>query len=157
MEYVRSEVRKGGITNYFSNEIGIENCLHGSNKSEQNFEFSRGHRKLLMVIVKLVKQNFDENGLDAFIAEIPKPKENKNLDAVRKSQKETKDVSVSTEISTLGITETDSKVLFHENLINLQAKLLKQTVRSLFIHSSAMYEEVSIHNYNCSSDNFYVI
>lgn len=42
LEYFVGEVRKRGITNFFSGKFGIINALQGSNKSEENFEFSRG-------------------------------------------------------------------------------------------------------------------
>lgn len=146
LEYLTTEVRKGGIVKYFHNEYGRKNALQGSTKTEQNFEFSRGHQKLILAIVNLVKKNLNENGVDAFLVKIPKPKKtwkkNKNLHVA--SEKEVKDVSVSTEVSILKETkaETDSKLDFHENLINLQAKLLKQTLQSLYTHSSDMYAEV---------------
>lgn len=142
LEYITIEVRKGGITNYFSNEFGIKNVLHGSNKSEHNFEFRHGHRKSLMIIVKLVKKKLNEKGVDAFIVEVSKPKEYNRKS--QKDMKETKDMSVSTSELDLNLTETYSKASFHENFINLQAKLLIQTVRSLYVHSSDMYDEASI-------------
>lgn len=138
LEYIATEVRKGGIMNYFTNKSGIEDPLYGSSKSEQNFEFSRGHQKLLMVIAKLLKKKLNENGVDAFLVK-PSTKKEKNQDAAIEDVKETKDLSV----STLEFTKYDSKAFVYENIINLQAELLKHAVQSLFIHSSVMYEEVS--------------
>lgn len=143
LEYFTTEVRKGGITNFFT---GSE-ALQGSNKSEENFEFCRGHQKLLMAIVKFVKENLNENGVDAFLVKLPKPKESLNVVAktTNKSRIEIKDAAISTRKDselTLAFTRKDSKEFVHENLIYLQATLLKQTIRSLFTHSSKMYYEV---------------
>lgn len=144
LEYCTTVVRKGGIINYFSNEVGSENALQGSHKSEANFEFSRGHQKLIMAIVKLVKQNLNENGVDAFLVKLPKSMKNRNASTkvITESRKETKDMTVST-LKEKQSTQIDSTCSFHDNLINLQAKLLKQIIQSLFIHTSDMYEEVS--------------
>lgn len=146
-EYFTTEVRKGGIVSFFSNEIGTENALQGTNTCEENFEFSRGHQKLLLRIVKLVKENLNENGVDAFSVKISKPKKMKNLNiatTVDESPYEVKDKFTSTmESEHTGKGSIDS---FHEDVITLQATLLKQTIRSLFIYTSDMYEEVRTQN-----------
>lgn len=150
LEYIATKVRKGGVIHYFSNELGIENALLGSNKSERNFEFSRGHRKLLLVIVELVKQNLNENGVDGFSVKLSKEKldtakiiSKSKSKSQKDKQKEHKSHSVSTSRKSEIASElyhTDCKRFFHE--IDLQAKLLKQTIQSLYIHSRDMYEKV---------------
>lgn len=55
-EYVEAEVRNGGITKFFEGEIAANDVLDGSTKTEENFEIIRGHRKLLMAVVKFVKE-----------------------------------------------------------------------------------------------------
>lgn len=66
LEYMAAQVKKGGITKYFSEQMSLKNALKGSPFSEKNFEFSRGHQKLLMRIVKLVRTTLSEKGVEGF-------------------------------------------------------------------------------------------
>lgn len=85
-----------------------------------------------MAIVKFVKQNLNDVGVDAFS---PMPKSKSPIavtNTTSKCRNKMKEMSSS----------TFTKDSIHEDLINLQATLLKQTIRSLFVHTSDTYKHV---------------
>lgn len=142
IQYMAEQVRKGGITDYFANEFGKENALQGSSHSEENFDFCRGHLKLLLAIVKLVKQTLTEEGIKGFASR--ETKHIKKLDTPLKTtinpKKVMKDKSVATEDSFL-FNSMDCKE-FLERLVDHQATLLKLTIRNLYCHTPVQYEKV---------------
>lgn len=168
--YFINEVRQGKVTNFFR-KLGINNALEGSTKSAENFEFSRGHQKLLMIVVGLVKQNLNDYGADIFTAELTKmnknTRKNKTKDSTKdylprttngrtnKPMKETK-LTMPT-IITLDRAEVSQNDLFlkpyqkicvlHEDIIKHQTTLLTKAVSSLSIHTPKMYQEVSTRIY----------
>lgn len=85
-DYLKNEVLKGTIC--------AEKVFEGSSKSIEDFEFSRGHQKLLIVVVKFVKAILDASGVDGF--SMPKIKNKQEKNAKSKLQK--KKASPSTEL-----------------------------------------------------------
>lgn len=74
IEYFESEVRNGGIIEFYKNEVSPEDIFKGSTKAVNDFEINRGHRKLMMAAVKVVKNRLEENGVENFLAASPKRK-----------------------------------------------------------------------------------
>lgn len=73
-EYFEEQVKKGGIAEFFVGEIAADEILKGSTKTMENFEIIRGHRKLLMAAVTIVKDTLEKNGYANFYAPSPKVK-----------------------------------------------------------------------------------
>lgn len=74
LEYIQTEVRKGDITKFFeenrseasSEGISLDKILEGWRRPVEEFEFSRGHQKFIMLIANLVKENLNKNGVNGF-------------------------------------------------------------------------------------------
>lgn len=64
------QVQNGKVTKYFKPIIGDKDVLEGSTQTEKDFEFSRGHLKLLMTVVEFLKHFIQENGLESIIEEV---------------------------------------------------------------------------------------
>lgn len=73
LDYIESEVRKGGITTFFEGK-SIEKILEGCTKLIDDFEISRGHKKLVIAAVKVVQEKLECNGADGFLEVSPKKK-----------------------------------------------------------------------------------
>lgn len=65
IQYFEQEIRNGNVSAYYKNAHGLE-VLDGytlsSTKSTTNFEFTRGHIKLLLYIRDFIKKWLEENG-----------------------------------------------------------------------------------------------
>lgn len=68
IEYFVNEVRNGNVMKFFiENE---NNILEGTEIPAPKFEFTRGHKKLLLSIVEFLKTHAKENGTNHFISEV---------------------------------------------------------------------------------------
>lgn len=161
LEYFQGEILKGNLTKFFKNKTSdgflLENVLEGSNKSEKEFEFRRGHQKLIISIAKLVKENLDKNGIDGFgftkrYAETSKAKQNDSVNAKLSDVpfKRQKSSPVQDAMGSWGRDANGEQVLYPEHKeINAgeiaihRSKLIKQAMASLKNHTPAMLEKVS--------------
>lgn len=156
--YFEQQVRKGALTKFIegsiSENLSPDNVLEGYvERSGEEFEFSRGHQKLIITIARTVKENLEKNGIDGFELSKGYPlKARKNYSTCKLSDEPYKrrknssvelgtdstllepDVEPSFEDSELS---ADEIVTIHRN------KLVKQAVVSLKKITPAMYKEVS--------------
>lgn len=146
LNYFVTEVRQGNVTNFYSG-LGINDAMEGSRESAENFEFIRGHEKLLMVIVNFVKQHLCDYGANIFLIDSPKIDNEPWIEvklskdvltfAPLKQDERHDDISKSD-------VETHHNVCrVHEDIIKHQHTLLKMAVTSLSAHTPKMYENVS--------------
>ncbi len=63
--YLEDEVKNGNVFKYFEDAKGM-NVLEGSNKTEKNFEFIRGHKNFLLAITDFLKSHLEKNGPESF-------------------------------------------------------------------------------------------
>lgn len=131
--YFIQEVKNENVSNYFQPLIGNQNVLEGSNKTTENFEFSRGHLKYLMYIVRFLKNYVDENGVDCFSLEQP-PKCN----GIKRPIEET--VSSSRKRMKHAPTPDSS----NEHIVKQEGILLGKTIMSVIMHTSQVYVKVSV-------------
>lgn len=68
IDYIANEVRKG--------KLGAEMVLKESVETIKNFEFTRGHRKLIMAIAKFVKTILDSSGANGVPISVKQTKTN---------------------------------------------------------------------------------
>lgn len=61
-EYFESQVRNGGIVEFYRGKISENELWKGSMKGVADFEILRGHRKLLIAVVEMVKKRLVEYG-----------------------------------------------------------------------------------------------
>lgn len=143
-EYFEAEVRKGGIINFFEGEVSEKNVLEGSTKCVEEFEIRRGHRTLLRIAVKLIKERLDEYGVDGFYLEIAKKKKPSFAKSIEEPLIGLKISTGTPKKSEFAkdIIPKNSLDPFHEELIQLKTTLLAEVIRSLSNHSSEMYKEV---------------
>lgn len=126
IEYFENEVRKGEIT-IVLNET-----------TSENFEFSRGHKKLIMAITKLVNEKLNERGVDGF--SMPKQRKRTLSNAT----------TVATKISKLSTNENSSLDCFSEapepleTLQEYKSAVLRKMILSLITHTPEMFANVSI-------------
>lgn len=154
LEYFKNEVKEGKVTNFFEAKIGPKNVLEGSSKSVDDFEFSRGHQKLLMAVVKLVKENLNENGVDSFSQELPsesiiptKRKIENKVDKKIYSKKQKCSTNKLTSIENARLIESSSTATLGNSDIELQkhrSTLMKKMALSLINHSPENFANVSI-------------
>lgn len=149
LEYFKNEVREGKVTNFFEGKIGTRDTLEGSSKSVENFEFSRGHQKLLMAIVKLVKENLDEKGVESFSQELLIPTKRKTENKTQKtihSKKQKFEANEDTKLDR-SIEPSSFGSSTHENsdiqLKNHRSTLIKKMVLSLINHAPETFASVS--------------
>lgn len=64
VKYFEEEVRNGKVAKYYEGMEAI-NILDGSTKNEENFEFTRGHKKFLISISDFLKNYSKENASDS--------------------------------------------------------------------------------------------
>lgn len=60
VQYFEEEVKNGKVAKYYE-ESGTIKILDGSTKTETNFEFTRGHKKLLLFISDYLKNYLKDN------------------------------------------------------------------------------------------------
>lgn len=81
IEYFETEVRKGNFNkkfeSLFEHDENPSNMLEGSVKSLDDFEITRGHRKLILAVSKFVEETLKQKGIDAFF-EPSKPNKKKH-------------------------------------------------------------------------------
>lgn len=146
-------MRKGNLTKFFDKKTpeGL-NVLDGSTKSAEDFEFSRGHQKLIISITNLVKQTLDENGLDGF-AETSKSKAKKKKsantwsDVPRKLRKNSSEVAseVSSNLQRPDVESNAVNIVINSNqeIFAHQSTLVKKALKSLQVLTPLMYKKVT--------------
>lgn len=150
-EYFENQVRKGGIIEFYQGEVAAEDVLKGSTKDVNNFEILRGHRKLLLAVINVVKERLEENGPENFFAPSPIRKKKTKVSAgtktVKKQENEVprkKQKFSSSEL--LGKSEQDyqngpnavTDIEHHKNVLLLKA------LTCLKVHNAGAYEEVKL-------------
>lgn len=158
LDHFQTEVRKGNMAKFLEDNLseGIvqKDALEGSTKSVEEFEFSRGHQKLIMAIAKLVKENLNENGVDGF-AETSTEKKKKSASNMspRKRQKYSagKQVMKSNlrKPETMNLGENSYRLSCDENNVAVhdahRTVLVTKALASLINLTPKMYEKVSMH------------
>lgn len=163
LKYFVNEVRRGNVTSFFR-KLGIKDAMEGSAESAEDFEFIRGHEKLLMAVVNFVKEQLNSYGADVFLTDTSKLKskvrKHKPTNSTSKTNKEPiNGMKLSndepTTVSTTAKLEYNAvykykdqkyhqKIWFvHEDIIRHQTTLLTKIVSSLCIHTPKLYQEVS--------------
>lgn len=138
INYFVEEVRKGNVTNYYQSKWGQVDVLEGSTKNAEDFNFSRGHRKLLMYIVSFLKKRLEDHGADCLtnsiksVAEKKRPAEDCSC-ATRKRVKTSHDPSQNVRL-----------VVSHINLVEQKEVLIKKAVASLIRCAPGTYVQVCV-------------
>lgn len=70
LQYFEQEVRNGNVSQYFEC-IDEFNILEGSTKTVESFEFTRGHKKFLLLIRDFLKHHLKETGPDSLTLQMP--------------------------------------------------------------------------------------
>ncbi|KAJ6642635.1 hypothetical protein Bhyg_07588, partial [Pseudolycoriella hygida] len=144
LNYIVAEVRQGNVTNFYDG-LGISDAMEGSIESARNFEFIRGHERLLMAIVNFVKQQLCDHGADIFLVDTPKSY-NEDLIQVKLS-KDRRTVTILEHderhdvISNSDVEASHNVCRVHEDIIKHQHTLLTMAVKSLSMHTPQMYED----------------
>lgn len=157
-EYFEFKVREGGIIEFYQDKISEKDMFEGSTKTLKDFEIVRGHRKLLMAIVKVVKEKLDKNGVDGLFVVTPKrKKKNKiaekstaeNIVPVRRKKQKfspsellNDDDEKLTEIKEERNDQCDPSIEHHKRVLFLKA------LSCLKNHSPEMYEIVRSNNFS---------
>lgn len=153
IKYFEDQVRKGALAKFFEDQISLDNVLEGSTEetvSVEEFQFSRGHQKLITIIAKTVKDNLDKHGIDGFCPTEPskfkkKISTCKLSDAPCKRQKN----SLAKVMEDSNLWEPDVDPIFEDSGLYADEmatihrnKLVKQAVASLKSVTPAMFKEV---------------
>lgn len=137
LKLIENDVRKASQKDDFPNGFGV---LDFSIKLSENFEFSRGHQKLILAIAKLVKQKLNEGGVDAFSMAKPKKRAIENPNGAP------------TKILKFSTTECSPQEHVSEasNLLNVvrerKSVVLRKMILSLITNTPEMFANVSINS-----------
>lgn len=139
IQYFVSQVRNGNVSNHFKPFIGEKDVLEGSNKTEENFEFSLGHIKQLMYIVSFLKKHIEDNGRDSFSME----RASESKSGIKKRKHETPYASQKRQKQSSFNSTTENR----EMRLNLDLKILvgvlrSQTIMSLTTYAPELYVKV---------------
>ncbi len=154
--YFESQVRKGAVANFFRNNTSedflLDNVLEGCvERPVEEFEFSRGHQKLIMTIATTVKENLDKNGIDGFEMSKGYPFKARKISSTLsdKPHKRRKNLSMELGIDS-NLCDSDVESIFDDSELSCgeivtihRNKLIKKAVASLKAITPAMYKEVS--------------
>lgn len=136
LEFIENYVRKASLKDDFANGFDVSDFPVDLS---ENFQFSRGHKKLILAIAKLVKQKLNEDGVYAFSMEKPKKR------AIRNSN------AAPAKILKLSSTECSSQDQVFEDSVSLnvmrehKSVVLRNMILSLIARTPEMFADVSVY------------
>lgn len=141
IQHFISEVKNGNVTKYFKQIIGEVDILDGSMRRVENFEFSRGHLKFLMSIVKFLRKYIEDNGPEFTTNVASRKTETSKKGPKTRTQKLTKNYFSAVNTDNL---RSNQGYMHLKNLMGMQKRILiSKMLFSLKSHTPKLYEEVS--------------
>lgn len=138
IQYFVEEVKNRNVSNYFKSILRETDILEGSKKTVENFVFSHGHIKLLMYIVRFIKNFIEENGPNSLSIEVvSKPNSGVKRPAIGVAFAPRKRIKSSP-------SNEDPGTLLSEIIKKQEEVLLIETFMSLITHLPETYVKVRL-------------